>query len=405
MHRSSAAGILAALVTLPVVLATSCHSSSASSSVSSLPIAPTVRVQRAALTNRLQVAGEFIPYQEVELHAKVAGYIRHMYVDIGDRVHQGQLLADLEIPELTAQVAGAQADVNRSREEIQRAQSAVERARADHAALRMASDRLKQAAAARPGLIAQQELDDAQAKDSASGAQVDAAKSELAATEQALGAAQAEHQRYASLADYAHIVAPFTGVITQRYADTGALLQAGTSNSGSMPAVKIAETDVLRLRLPVPEELAAYVHEGDIAQIRVQATGAQLTGKVVRTTGELDLATRTLQVEIDLDNKKGQLLPGMYADVTLNLQRSGDGLTVPVQAIDRTQAAPFALVVDAQGRVEKRTVQLGVETANRIEVLSGLAEGDQVIVANLESYPPGQQVHAQPSHLLEKGVE
>ncbi len=405
MHRSSATGILAALTALSAVCATGCHSSSASSSPSTLPIAPTVRVQRAALTNHLQVAGEFLPYQEVELHAKVAGYIRHMDVDIGDRVHQGQLLAELEIPELAAQVVGAQADVNRSREEIQRAQSAIDRAQADHLALHMASDRLKQAAAQRPGLIAQQELDDAEARDSASGAQVDAAKSELAATQQALAAAQAEHLRYTSLADYAHIVAPFTGVITQRYADTGALLQAGTSNSGSMPAVKIAETDILRLRLPVPEDLAAYVHVGDVAQIRVQATGQQLTGKVVRTTGELDLATRTLQVEIDLNNKTGELLPGMYADVTLNLQRGGDGLVVPVQAVDRTQAAPFALIVDADGRVEKRTVQLGVETANRVEVLKGLAEGDQVITANLDSYQPGEQVHAQPSHLLQKEVE
>lgn len=404
MHTSSAAAALAALLSLPIALTTGCHSS-AGSAAPALPIAPVVSVERAALTNHLQVAGEFIPYQEVELHAKVAGYIRHMYVDIGDHVRQGELLAELEIPELTAQVAGAQADVNRNREEIQRAQSAVLRAQADHLALHMANERLKQAAAARPGLIAQQELDDAEARDSASQAQVDAAKSELAATQQALSVAQAEHQRYTSLADYARITAPFTGVVTYRYADTGALLQAGTSNSGSMPAVKVAETDVLRLRLPVPEALAAYVRTGDVAQIRVQATGEKLTGKVVRTTGELDLATRTLQVEIDLNNKDGHLLPGMYADVTLNLQRSGDGLTVPVQAVDVTQANPYALVVNSDGRIEKRTVQLGVQTADRVEVLNGLHEGEQVIAANLSSYQPGQRVHPQLSHMVLKGEE
>lgn len=399
MYNASAVRLVAALIALPTALVAGCHSSSPASTADTLPVAPTARVERAALTNRLDVAGEFLPYQEVELHAKVAGYVRHMYVDIGDRVHTGQLLAELEIPELTAQVVGAQAGVNRSEEEIQRAQSAVDRAQADHIALHMAADRLKQASAARPGLIAQQELDDAVAKDAASEAQVEAAKSELSAMQQALGAAQAEHQQYSSLAAYSRIVAPFNGIVTWRYADTGALLQAGTSNAGTMPAVKVAQIDTLRLRLPVPESLSSFVHTGDTAQIRVQATGEQLTGKVVRTTGELDLPTRTLQVEIDVPNGNGKLLPGMYAQVTLNLQRDGNGLVVPIGAVDRTQSTPFALVVDAQGRVEKRILALGMETANRVEVLRGLNEGEQVIVANLSSYPPGEHVRAQISEL------
>jgi len=374
-------------------LSEGCHQSQSSAQIT-LPAAPVVRVGRKPLSNRLEVAGEFLPFQEVEIHAKVAGYIRKIYVDIGDRVRTGQLLAELEVPEMTAQVEGAQAVVQRSQQDILSAKSALARATADYAALHAAYGRLKQAAEARPGLIALQELDDAEAKDLSAKAQVEAARSELASREQGLGAAQADHRHYASLADYSHITAPFDGVVTWRYADTGTLLQAGTSNSGSMPAIKLAQVNILRLRLPVPEDLAGYVHVGDAARIHVQATGEQLTGKVVRTTGELDLATRSLQVEIDLDNKDGKLTPGMYADVTLEIRRSGNGLTIPVEAVDRSQSAPFAFVVNQQGQIEKRTLHLGMETPRFIEVIDGLHEGERVVVANLSSFQPGESVDA-----------
>jgi len=372
-------------------LGAGCHRSPSSAQVS-LPAAPVMRVGRAPLSNHLEVAGELLPYQEVEIHAKVAGYIRKIYVDIGDRVHAGQLLAELEVPEMTAQVEGAQALVQRSQEDILSARSALARAEADYAALHAAFVRLKQASEARPGLIAQQELDNAEAKDLSAKAQVEAARSELASREQGLGAAQADHRRYASLADYSHITAPFDGIVTWRYADTGALLQAGTSNSGSMPAIKLAQVNILRLRLPVPESLAGFVHTGDTAAIHVSATGEQLTGKVVRTSGELDLATRSLQVEIDLDNQDGKLTPGMYAEVTLDIQRSGNGLTIPVEAVDRSQSSPFALVVNQQGHIEKRMLHLGMETPRSIEVIDGLQEGEYVVVANLSSFQPGEAV-------------
>ena len=381
------------LLLLFAAIGNGCHSSQPSASIA-LPVAPVARVGRTPLSNRLQVAGEFLPFQQVEIHAKVAGYIRKIYVDIGDRVRAGQLIAELEVPEMTAQVEGAQAVVQRSQEDISGAKSALARASADYAALHAEYDRLKQASEARPGLIAQQELDDAQAKDLSAKAQVESARFELASREQGLGAAQADHRRYASLADYSHITAPFAGVVTSRYADTGTLLQAGTANSGSMPAIKLAQVDILRLRLPVPESLAGFVHIGDTAQIHVQATGEQLTGKVVRTTGELDLATRSLQVEIDVDNKNGKLTPDMYADVTLNIQRSGNGLTIPVEAVDRSQSVPFAYVVNQQGHIERRSLHLGMETPRFIEVIDGLKEGELVVAANLSTFQPGEAVQA-----------
>src|SRR6185312_11111151 len=210
-------------------------------------------VIRGPMSNSFSVAGEFLPDQEVELHAKVAGYIKKINVDIGDRVRAGQVLAVLEVPELNAQVDGANADVQHSREEILRSQSELARAKADHESLHTAAERLQEVFKTQPGLVAQQELDNAVAKDRSSEAQIDASKSALAAAQQRLVSAQASKQQVSAMQEYSRIVAPFDGVVTWRYADTGALIQSGTSNNNSLPVVKVAEVNTLRLRVPVPE--------------------------------------------------------------------------------------------------------------------------------------------------------
>jgi RND family efflux transporter MFP subunit len=384
--------VLTGLLSLPLCVLAGCHHGEDDQSVQAAPIAPIAVVERAPLTNTLEVAGEFLPFQEVELHAKVAGYIRRINVDIGDKVKTGQVLATLDIPELSAQVEGASAGVRRTQDEIARAKSDIARAEANYQALHSAAQRLKQVSDQRPGLIAQQELDDAMAKDSEAAAQVDEAKSALSATEQQLGVSVASRQEYQAMADYSRITAPFSGVVTWRYADTGALIQAGTTNAGSMPVVKLAEVNVLRLRLPVPESLAGAVKVGDVAMVRVQAVGDVFTGKVTRTTGALDPSTRTMQVEIDVPNKNGRLTPGMYADVTLKIERSGDSLVVPVQAVDLTGASPVVMLVDGENKVRRRVVEVGISTANRTEIVGGLKEGDKVIVANLATFQPGETV-------------
>ena len=355
-------------------------------------------VKRETVANSLSIAGQFVPYQNVELHAKVAGYIKHIYVDIGDRVHQGQVLAVLEIPELMAQVDAAKAAVHHAEEEVQRSQSDVSRAEADNVALHSNAVRLIQTDKMRPGLIAQQELDDATAKDRASQAQVDAAKSALAAARQQLEVAKADRQHYSALGDYANIIAPYDGVVTWRFADTGSLVQAGTSSSTGMPVVTLAQVNVLRLRIPVPESLAAKVKVGDSADVHVQATGEHFTGKVTRFTDALDPSTRTMQVEIDVPNPNYHLQPGMYADVTLMANSRPDTLTIPVTSILRSENKTSVLVVDPEDRVQVRQVQLGVESPNRVEVLSGLSEGEKVIVGNLGSYQAGEVVR--PKHAI-----
>ena len=278
-------------------------------------------------------------------------------------------------------------------EEIQRAQSDVSRAEADNVALHANAVRLVNTDKARPGLIAQQELDDATAKDRSSAAQVEAAKSALAAARQQLQVAKANQQHYAALFDYARITAPYDGVVTWRFSDIGALVQAGTSNTSGLPVVTVAQVDVLRLRIPVPERIAAKVKIGDSADVHVQATGEHFNGKVARFTGSLDTSTRTMQVEIDVPNANYRLQPGMYADVQLSANSRPDVLTVPIQAIQRSETNKTSVrVVDPQNRVQSREVEVGVEGSNNVEILAGLTEGERVIVGNLGSYQPGELV-------------
>src|SRR5271167_4125169 len=358
-----------------------------------VPAAAVAIAKRGVLSNTLTLAGQFQPYQEIDVHAKVSGYVQHIYVDIGDRVRAGQTLAVLEIPELDAQLKGTQAEVLHSQDEVVRAEHEVTRAESDHSALHAAYARLQQAAAARPGLIAEQELDDSRSKDLAAEAQIDAAKATLAAAKQQTAVADADRMRVGALAAYANVTAPLSGVITWRYADTGALIQAGTSsNTQSMPIVKLAQSDILRLRLPVPESAVPYIHVGSPVQVQVKAIGRTFTGKVVRFTRSVSLDTRTMETEIDVDNADLSLTPGMYADTTLELEHKENALNIPVQAVVQDANEHYVLVVDDQDHVRRREVELGEQTSGRAEILRGLSEKERVIVGGQSNYQIGELV-------------
>jgi RND family efflux transporter MFP subunit len=357
------------------------------------PPAAVARVQRGTIGNSLTIAGEFKPFQDVDVHAKVAGYIRTIYVDVGDRVKEGQTLAVLEIPELAAELAGTDAAVRRSQEEIRRAKSDVERSQSAHGAAHSAFVRLQQAAAARAGLVAQQEVDDVQAKDLESEAQVSSAQASFSAAQQQLEVAQANQRQYTALSNYSRIVAPFAGVITHRYADTGALIQSGTNSSTqAMPLVRLAQTSKLRLVLAIPESVAAQIHLGDPVKVRVQALNQDIQGKVSRFADSLDRQTRTMETEIDFDNRHGSLIPGMYAETQLFLREKKDALTVPLEAVTRNGDDAMVLAVNAQNIIEERHVRLGLEDSARAEVLSGLADQDRVVIGNRSQFRNGQRI-------------
>ena len=390
-----AAGGLA-LIALIVVIEYRVRDRDADPKAAEISAATVALARRGALSNTLTLAGQFQPYQEIEVHAKVSGYVEHIYVDIGDRVRTGQTLAVLEVPELDAQLKGTEAELLHSKDEVVRAENEVTRAESDYAALHAAYTRLQQAADARPGLIAEQELDDSRAKDLSSGAQIDAAKAALAAAKQQTAVADADRMRVGALAAYAKVTAPLTGVITWRYADTGALIQAGTSsNTQAMPLVKLAQSDVLRLRLPVPESDVAYIHTGASVQVDVKAIHRSFIGKVVRFTRSISLETRTMETEIDVENADLSLTPGMYADATLELERKENALSVPVQAVVEGAHEHYVLLVDGQGRVQRKTVELGEQTSDRAEILRGLSENDKVIVGNQSGYQIGELVKPQ----------
>jgi RND family efflux transporter MFP subunit len=343
------------------------------------------------------VAGEFQPYQEVDLHAKVSGYIRRINVDIGDRVKNGEVLAVLEVPELNAQVAASKAQIQHSQSEITRAQSEVAYAQADYVAVHAAYTRLAEAARRRPGLIAEQELDDARAKDQDAEAKINVAKSALEATEGQLAVSKADNERVQSLEDYSIVTAPFTGVVTMRYADVGSLIQAGTTSATqSEPVVRVAQSDLLRLRMPVPEEDVPYIHIGGEMQIRVKSTGKIFTGKVIRFTRELNTSTRTMLAEVDVPNPDLSLTSGMYAETTITLQHKSNTLIVPAGAVVRQAESSYVLVVDSQNRVVKLPVVVGIEGPNRVEIAKGLSENQSVIVSGQSNYEVGQVVQPKP---------
>jgi len=370
------------------------HKAQASREDSSvIPVVAVTLATRSVISSSITLSGAFRPYQEVDVHAKVAGYIRRIYVDVGDKVKEKQTLAVLEVPELSAQVTGANADIRRSEDAIHRAEQDVKRAESTHTAYHAAYTRLKQASQARPGLIAEQELDDSMAKDQEAEAQVGSVRAALAEAQSQLSMARATQDRYATLEAYSRITAPFSGVVTKRYADTGALIQAGTaSETQSMPVVKLAEWSRLRLVVPVPESAVPDLRLGQSIDLVVPALGRTLKGKVARFADSLNEETRTMHTEIDVENPDGTLVEGMYAETTLVLHQKDNALTVPAQAIRRANNHATLFVVDQSSAVVERPVTLGVENGERIEVLSGLSDGEQVIVGNLNGVQAGQRV-------------
>jgi RND family efflux transporter MFP subunit len=393
-----------------VLFASSCTRSEAESRPST-PDVPTVAVTKvttADLSHDLVLTAEFKPYQEVDVMAKVAGYVKEINVDIGDRVKEGALLAILEIPEMaddlrrdTAAVARSQADVQRAQDELTRAQSA-------HDIAHLSLQRLSAVNEKRPGLIAQQEIDDAHARDLVSEAQISSAKSAVASALQQVDVNKADVAKIHTLMAYTRVTAPFAGVVTKRYADTGSMIQAGTaSQTQAMPLVRLSQNSKLRLILPVPESAVPTVHTGQKVQVRVPTLNRTFPGTVIRFADKLLLSTRTMDTEVDVENPGLVLIPGMYAEVNLTLQQHDRVLALPVAAVDSEGdgARGHVLFVTPNGRVERRNIALGLETANRIEIRSGLNEGDMVVLSGRTTLQAGQEVKPKVTELAAAEVK
>jgi len=350
------------------------------------------KVQRADLSQALTLAAEFRPFQEIDVHAKVAGYLKAIYVDVGDRVKAGQLLAVLEIPELQDDVRQDEAGVQRSAEEINRARADLERAESAHEVAHLASTRLAGVIKAQPNLIAQQDIDEAAGRDRVAEAQAATAKASLAAAQQQLAVSTAIAKKTKTLLEYTRITAPFDAVVTHRYADTGAMIQAGTSSqTQAMPVVRLSANDRLRLTIAVPESAVARIRVGTPVDVRVDAVKRTFAGAVARFAGKVNADTRTMETEVDVANRDLTLVPGMYAYASIALEGAKGVLAVPVESVDRGEEGASVLAVE-KGVVQRRPVTLGLEAPDRVEVSAGLAEGDLVVVGNRSQLRPGTAV-------------
>lgn len=376
-----------------VLGAGACSRPQAKTRAADVPTVAVAKVTRGDLSRRLTVAAEFRPYQEIDVHAKVSGYLRSIAVDVGDRVKQGQLLAVLEVPELQDELHQDEALVQRASEEIHRAQADLERAESAHEMAHLGSTRLASASAARPNLIARQDLDEAVGRDRIAEAQVSTAKAGLASAGRQHEVAIANQAKTRTMFAYARITAPFAGVITRRYADTGAMIQAGTSSqTQTLPLVKLSQNTLLRLIIPVPESAVSRIHEHETVDVRVESIGKTYPGTLARLSQRLDSDTRTMGVEVDVANPTLELVPGMFAQASIALDEVKGALLVPIQAIDRVSDKARVLVVNGDRTIEPREVRLGLETADRVVVTSGLSEGDLVVTGNRAQFKRGTVV-------------
>jgi RND family efflux transporter MFP subunit len=357
-------------------LGTSCHRN-ADDQEQLAPTVAAVRVARADLAQELVFPAEFHPWYAVDLHAKVAGFVKNLSVDLGSRVKAGDILAELDIPLLAEDIAGGRALLRRSESEVQRAEAAAEDAHIGYT-------RLAAVSKADPQLLAQQEIDTAQEKDRSATAM-------LASAQQQVQVAQAALDRLLAEKADARLVAPFDGIVTELDANPGDLVQGGTSPSGQgKPLVRLAEIDHLRAAFSVSTSGLAQIHLGLPVEIRLD-DGRVIKTKVARLSDEVSWSTRTMRVEADVPNSEFSLIPGMYASAVIKPEHRENALVLPLQAVQRGPI-PTIWTVNAKGLIEDRLVKIGLQTPDRVEILSGATEGETVLLGNAAGIPLGTKV-------------
>lgn len=326
---------------------------------------PTVAVitpMRASTQQALMLPGDIQAYQRAAIYARTSGYVKAWYADIGTHVHSGQLLAEIEAPEVDAQLDQARSDAAMASANYQIAKVTADRW----------ADLLKKNAVSRQS--AEENI------------------SIMKAKQATLAAALANVKRLEQLQSYEKVYAPFDGVITVRNVDVGALIDAGNSGAPA-PLFELSQTDRLRVFVNVPQDDAPYVAAGTKAQLSLsQYPGRAFAGTVTRTSGAIDPRSRSLRVEVDMDNPDGTLLPGAFAQVSLTLANANPGLSLPANALLFRPHGVQVAVVDTHGVVSLRTVTLGRDFGTRVEIRSGLAGNEQVVVNPSDAISAGQAV-------------
>jgi len=399
--RRSRKHILYALLPIVVAMAIAASSCSGNGNGRVQASGPMITVGVTTVVNKslgrqITLSSELVPFQEIDVYAKESGYVKKLLVDYGTHVKAGQVMAVLEIPELEAQLQEDQAEIKNATNQVSRAQHELYRYQAQYKALHLQYTRLNSVFESQPGIVAQQEVDDAQGKDLAASSQVDAGQAALEAAQSQLSVTRAKLSHDQTLFDYAKITAPFAGVVTERYANLGTLVQAGTgSSTQAMPIVRLSQDDLFRLVIPVPESYVRYIRVGDHVDVRVPSLNRTFPGKVARFSVDVREDTRTMHTEVDVQNRDRVLISGIYAEATLTLEHKEDIPSIPLQAVNHEADKTTVFVVNAGHQIEDRPVSLGLQTSSDAEVVSGLNAGEQVVISDRSGLKPGEKVNPQ----------
>jgi len=364
---------------------------------SSLARVSAAKVKRAPADTEIVLPGSISALVETGIYARASGYVKKRYADIGDRVKEGQLLADVEVPELDQQVAQARAALSQARQQLGQARASLLQAESQRDLAKLSSDRYASLVAR--GAVARMDADTQLANYKTSEALVAAQSANAAAGEENVRQSQANLDRVLALQEFKRVVAPFAGIVTARNIEAGALISAsgggqGGTNPQSGELYRIAQTGALRILESVPQSSAAEMRPGMPAEVTVaELPGRKFEGRVVRTANALDPATRTLLVEVHLNNRDGRLLPGMYSEVRFKVHREQPPLLVPGDSLIAANSGPqvgmLVEVADAPPgtrKVHLQPVSLGRDFGLQTEVIGGL-KGTELVVLN-----PGDEV-------------
>jgi RND family efflux transporter MFP subunit len=354
-----------------------------------VPTVTVAGVERSATTGTLILPGNIEALTEAPVLARASGYIKKRYADIGDRVKSGQLLAEIEAPELDRQVDQAHAAADQTRAALEQATANLRQGQAQEQLAKVTAERWKNLVS--KGVVSRQDNDTYQSQWAAAQANVSALEKAVASARSNIAAAEANLSRLTELQGYKSVYAPFAGVITVRNVDVGALV-----NEGNTLLFRMAQNDRLRTYVNVPQSDADSVRVGQIAHLSIlDLAGHQFSGTVTRTANALDPATRTLLTEVQVTNSGGLLLPGMYAQVDLATPRKNPPVLIPGDTLVVRSDGPQVAVVGADHVVHFQRLQLGRDFGDKIEVLSGLEPGQQVVVNPGDTVQEGAKVNPQ----------
>src|SRR5450432_3994386 len=362
----------------------------------SLPAVNVTRVTRSDKESELVLPGNIQAVTEAPVLARASGYIRKRYVDIGDRVKAGQVLAEIEAPELDQQILQARAALDQTNSAVEQAQATLLQGRSNENLAKVTAARWDNLQ--KRGVVSKQENDTYQAQYTSQQANVQSLEKAVASARSNVGAARANLDRLIQLKTYQTVRAPFAGVITVRNVDTGALV---TESNTLM--FRIAQTDFLRAYVNLPQTEADSVRPGQTAILTVpELPGRKFTGKIARTANALDPATRTLLTEVRVANSAGLLMPGMYAQVDMSVPRTHPPLLIPGDTLVVRSDGPQVAVVGPDGTVHFTLIELGRDYGDRLEVLSGLEAGQEIVVNASDVVREGVKV--KPVSVPEKGA-